>query len=68
MGKIVARKAISPPCPFCKNPHVMIRKSRRGKETVEGHNYQVVCTKCRAEGPMVENSMQEAEKAWGNRV
>jgi hypothetical protein len=37
---------------------------RRSNYRRVGDNYQVVCNKCRARGPLIQNDEQKAIEAW----
>jgi transcription elongation factor Elf1 len=52
------------PCPFCHYTKCKITTKRRGKYRREGDNHQVLCGKCKARGPMVQESEQNAIDAW----
>lgn len=51
------------PCPFCRSK-AKCNELRRGNYRREGDNYQVVCNKCRARGPLVQDSPVEAIRRW----
>lgn len=55
------------PCPWC-GGNAKCNELRRGNYRREGDNYQVVCNKCRARGPLVQDSQAEAVSAWNSRL
>lgn len=58
---------ISKRCPFCGHPKITVRK-RRGNYRRTGDNYQAVCNKCKARGPLIHDEEEEAAAAWNTRV
>lgn len=52
------------PCPFCGWEKVKVNEIRRGNYRREGDNYQVVCNKCKARGPLVQNDPKLAIEGW----
>lgn len=53
------------PCPWC-GGNAKCNELRRGNYRRTGDNYQVVCNKCRARGPLIQDSRCEAIAAWNN--
>ena len=53
------------PCPFC-GGKAKITCVRRGNYRREGDNYQGLCNKCKARGPLVQDSSEKAAAAWNN--
>lgn len=51
------------PCPFCKGK-AKITSIRRGDYRRVGTNYQGLCNKCKARGPLVKDSPAEAARRW----
>lgn len=51
-------------CPFCEHTNVKVHEKRRGNYRREGDNYQVVCQKCKARGPLVKDSADDAALKW----
>ena len=54
-------------CPFCGSWSVKITGKRRGNYRREGTNYQVICSRCHARGPIVQDEKREAEWKWNGR-
>lgn len=52
------------PCPFCGWTKAKCNEQRRGNYRREGDNYQVVCNKCKARGPLVQDSPEAAINGW----
>lgn len=53
------------PCRFC-GGKAKCNELRRGNYKREGDNYQVVCNRCRARGPLVQDDPAKAVAAWNN--
>jgi hypothetical protein len=51
------------PCPFCGGKS-KITCVRRGNYSRKGDNYQGLCNKCKARGPLVQDDPQEAADKW----
>ncbi|MFC5374021.1 Lar family restriction alleviation protein [Brevundimonas faecalis] len=51
------------PCRFC-GGKAKCNALRRGNYRREGDNHQVVCNKCRARGPLIQDSQAAAIEAW----
>lgn len=51
------------PCVWCGGKG-KCNELRRGNYRRTGDNYQVVCNKCRARGPLIQDSRSEAISAW----
>lgn len=51
------------PCRFC-GGKAKCNAIRRGNYRRVGDNYQVVCNKCRARGPLMQNYEHRAIMAW----
>ena len=50
-------------CPFC-GGKAKLTTVRRGKYTREGDNWQGLCKKCHARGPLVQDDPQVAADKW----
>lgn len=55
------------PCPFC-GGKAKVTEKRRGTHRREGDNYQGLCNKCKARGPLVQDSPEKAVAAWNWRI
>lgn len=53
------------PCPFCGGKS-KITCVRRGDYRRKGDNYQGLCNKCRARGPLVQDDPQLAADKWNS--
>lgn len=51
------------PCPFCGGKS-KITCVRRGNYSRKGDNYQGLCNKCKARGPLVQDDPQLAADKW----
>lgn len=51
------------PCRFC-GGKAKCNGLRRGNYRRTGDNFQVVCNKCRARGPLVQDDPDEAVRRW----
>ena len=51
------------PCPFC-GGKTKITCVRRGNYSRKGDNYQGLCNKCKARGPLVQDDPQLAADKW----
>lgn len=51
------------PCVWC-GGKAKCNELRRGTYRRTGDNYQVVCNKCRARGPLIQDSRSGAITAW----
>lgn len=51
-------------CPFCGWPNAKCNELRRGNYSRKGDNYQVVCNKCKARGPLVQDDPAMAIYGW----
>lgn len=51
------------PCPFC-GGRAKITTVRRGNYRREGDNHQGLCNRCKARGPLIQDSEQAAADAW----
>lgn len=63
---VVLRATELLPCPWC-GGKAKVNELRRGNYRREGDNYQVVCNKCRARGPLIQNESYQAAAAWNAR-
>lgn len=52
-------------CPFCQGK-AKITCVRRGNYTREGDNYQGLCNRCYARGPIVQDDPQLAADKWNS--
>lgn len=57
-----------PNCPFCGNTKITINEKRRGKYSRSGNNYQAVCSRCKARGPLKKDYPKDAADAWAIRI
>lgn len=55
-------------CPFCAYGKPKITTKRRGNYKRVGDNHQVLCGRCKARGPMVQDSETEAIRLWNERA
>ena len=55
------------PCPFCGNKKCKVTGKRRGCYSREGTNYQVLCTRCKARGGLVQEDITFAIRKWNTR-
>lgn len=53
------------PCPFC-GGNAKITSLRRGNYSRKGDNYQGLCNKCKARGPLVQDDPQLAADKWNS--
>lgn len=53
------------PCPFCGGKS-KITCVRRGNYSRKGDNYQGLCNKCKARGPLVQDDPQLAADKWNS--
>lgn len=51
------------PCVWC-GGKAKCNELRRGNYRRTGDNYQVVCNRCRARGPLIQDSRSDAIAAW----
>lgn len=51
-------------CPFCKHTNIHLNELRRGNYRRKGDNYQAVCMKCKARGPLIKDIPEKAADAW----
>lgn len=56
------------PCPFCGWGKVKCNTLRRGAYSRNGDNYQVVCNKCHARGPLAQDDPNKAILGWNSLV
>lgn len=55
------------PCPFC-GGRAKLTTKRRGNYRREGDNLQGLCGRCKARGPLRQDSPENAALAWETRV
>jgi len=51
-------------CPFCNHDKAKCLSMKRDSRSNPGTNYQVVCNKCKARGPLVPDSEKKAIDLW----
>lgn len=51
-------------CPFCNHNKAKCLSMKRDSSANPGRNYQVVCNKCKARGPLVPDSEEKAIDLW----
>lgn len=56
-------KAVECECVFCKHPKAKLYPQRIGTYRRTGTNWQVVCNRCRARGPL-DTSPEQAVARW----
>ena len=54
-------------CPFC-GSKAKITTVRRGNYRREGDNHQGLCNRCKARGPLIQDSERAAADAWNTRL
>lgn len=52
------------PCPFCGYDKPKLTEKRRGEYRRTGENYQGLCGKCKARGPLIKDDPLKAAEAW----
>lgn len=55
-------------CPFCGWQKVQCNELRRGNYRRVGDNFQVVCNRCKARGPLIQDDKAAAISAWSRRT
>lgn len=60
----MAKQSHTPgPCVWC-GGKAKCNELRRGNYRRTGDNYQVVCNRCRARGPLIQDSAERAVSEW----